>query len=136
MKLAWSSFYYKPRAKSPDLMKVEADLRDRIEAICLEQPDRAYSARFRKMVEGFDESGQPDVLLLSALLGLWERMPAEMQSHESQLHVVPFLHMEADEGLTVPYPFDPWQFFFKEFGKLFSGTELHQGKNVKPPSSG
>ena len=38
MKLARSSFYYKPRVKSPDRMKVEADLRDRIEAMCLEFP--------------------------------------------------------------------------------------------------
>ena len=42
MKLARSSFYYKPRAKSPDRMKVEADLRDRIEAICLEFPRYGY----------------------------------------------------------------------------------------------
>ena len=35
MKLARSSFYYKSRGKSPDQMKAEADLRDRIEAICL-----------------------------------------------------------------------------------------------------
>jgi len=42
MKLARSSFYYKPRAKIPDLMKVEADLRDRIEAICLEFPLYGY----------------------------------------------------------------------------------------------
>ena len=42
MKLARSSFYYKPRAKSPDRMKVEADLKDRIEAICLEFPRYGY----------------------------------------------------------------------------------------------
>jgi putative transposase len=42
MKLARSSFYYKPRAKSADRMKVEADLRDRIEAICLEFPRYGY----------------------------------------------------------------------------------------------
>ena len=42
MKLARSSFYYKPRAKSPDRMKVEADLRDRIETICLEFPRYGY----------------------------------------------------------------------------------------------
>jgi len=42
MKLARSSFYYKPRAKSPDQMKVEADLKDRIEAICLEFPRYGY----------------------------------------------------------------------------------------------
>jgi len=42
MRLARSSFYYKPRAKSPDRMKVEADLRDRIEAICLEFPRYGY----------------------------------------------------------------------------------------------
>lgn len=33
MKLARSSFYYKSRAKSPERMKVEADLMDLIEAI-------------------------------------------------------------------------------------------------------
>jgi len=42
MKLARSSFYYKPRAKSPESMKVEVDLRDRIEAICLEFPRYGY----------------------------------------------------------------------------------------------
>ena len=36
MKLARSSFYYRPKAKSPERMEAEADLRDRIEAICLE----------------------------------------------------------------------------------------------------
>jgi transposase InsO family protein len=36
MNIARSSFYYKSRAKSPDRMKAEADLRDHIEAICLE----------------------------------------------------------------------------------------------------
>ncbi len=42
MKLARSSFYYKPRSKSRDWMKAEADLRDRIEAICLEFPRYGY----------------------------------------------------------------------------------------------
>ncbi len=35
MNLARSSFYYRPKAKDPDRMKAEADLRDRIETICL-----------------------------------------------------------------------------------------------------
>ncbi len=42
MRLARSSFYYKPRAKSADQMKAEADLRDRIEAICLDFPRYGY----------------------------------------------------------------------------------------------
>jgi len=42
MRLARSSFYYKPRDKNPDWMEVEADLRDRIEAICLEFPRYGY----------------------------------------------------------------------------------------------
>ena len=42
MKLARSSFYYKPKSKSPDQMKAEADLVDRIEAICLEFPRYGY----------------------------------------------------------------------------------------------
>ena len=36
MKLARSSFYYKPKPQSPERMEAEADLRDKIEAICLE----------------------------------------------------------------------------------------------------
>ena len=36
MKLARSSFYYKPKSGSPERMEAEADLRDKIEAICLE----------------------------------------------------------------------------------------------------
>ena len=35
MNLARSSFYHKSRARSPEQMKMEADLRGRIEAICL-----------------------------------------------------------------------------------------------------
>jgi len=42
MSIARSSFYYKPRAKSPDQMEAEADLVDRIEAICLEFPRYGY----------------------------------------------------------------------------------------------
>lgn len=42
MNLARSSFYYKSRAKSPERMKMEADLRDRIETICLEFPRYGY----------------------------------------------------------------------------------------------
>jgi len=42
MKLAKSSFYYRPKAKGPDRMKTEADLRDRIEGICLEFPRYGY----------------------------------------------------------------------------------------------
>jgi len=42
MSLARSSFYYKPRARSPDRLKAEADLVDRIEAICLELPRYGY----------------------------------------------------------------------------------------------
>ena len=38
MKLARSSFYYRPKGKGPERMKAEMDLRDRIEAICLEFP--------------------------------------------------------------------------------------------------
>ena len=36
MKLAKSSFYYRPKAKGLERMEAEADLRDRIEAIFYE----------------------------------------------------------------------------------------------------
>jgi len=42
MKSARSSFYYKPKVKDPEELKKEADLRDRIEAICLEFPRYGY----------------------------------------------------------------------------------------------
>ena len=42
MNIARSTFYYKGKAKSPEQMKVEADLLDRIEAICLEFPRYGY----------------------------------------------------------------------------------------------
>jgi len=42
MNLPSSIFYYRPKAKEPDRMKAEADLRDRIEAICLEFPRYGY----------------------------------------------------------------------------------------------
>jgi putative transposase len=42
MKLAKSSFYYKPRSQSPERMETKADLRDQIEAICLEYTRYGY----------------------------------------------------------------------------------------------
>jgi transposase InsO family protein len=42
MKLARSSFYYRPRVKTSEELKKEADLRDRIEVICLELPRYGY----------------------------------------------------------------------------------------------
>ncbi|MBA7467372.1 MAG: IS3 family transposase [Dehalococcoidia bacterium] len=42
MKLAKSSFYYRPKAKGLEWMEAEADLRDRIEAICFEFPRYGY----------------------------------------------------------------------------------------------
>ncbi len=41
MKLASSSFYYKPKSKT-EQMKAEADLRDKIESICLENTRYGY----------------------------------------------------------------------------------------------
>ena len=42
MNLSRSTFYYKPKGRSPERMKAEADLMDRIEAICLEFPHYGY----------------------------------------------------------------------------------------------
>ncbi|MFC2025314.1 hypothetical protein ACFLTG_02765 [Chloroflexota bacterium] len=40
MKLARSSFYYRPKDKSPEWMEAEADLRNQIEAIFEEECQR------------------------------------------------------------------------------------------------
>ena len=42
MKLARSSFYHKPKGKTPEELQKEADLRGKIEAICLEFPRYGY----------------------------------------------------------------------------------------------
>jgi len=42
MNLARSTFYRKPKSASPDAMRSEADLMDRIEAVCLEFPRYGY----------------------------------------------------------------------------------------------
>jgi transposase InsO family protein len=42
MKLPRSNFYYKPKSQSPERMEAEADLRDKIEAICLEYNRYGY----------------------------------------------------------------------------------------------
>ena len=55
MKLSRSSFYYKPKGKSSDEMKAEADLRDRIEAICLGFPRYGY----RRVTYQLRREGKP-----------------------------------------------------------------------------
>lgn len=42
MRLSRSSYYYKPKSLSPERMETEADMRDRIEAICLEYTRYGY----------------------------------------------------------------------------------------------
>jgi len=42
MKLARSSFYYKPQSGTTEQLQTQADLRDKIEAICLEFPGYGY----------------------------------------------------------------------------------------------
>jgi transposase InsO family protein len=54
MKLARSSFYHKPKDESPDRMEKEADIRDKIEAICLEFPRYGY----RRVTEQLKREGQ------------------------------------------------------------------------------
>lgn len=49
MKLARSSFYYRPKTKGSLELKEEADLRDRIEAICLEFPRYGYRRVTRQL---------------------------------------------------------------------------------------
>jgi transposase InsO family protein len=54
MKLARSSFYHKPKDKSQEEMPEEADLRGKIEAICLEYPRYGY----RRVTEQLKREGQ------------------------------------------------------------------------------
>jgi transposase InsO family protein len=54
MKLARSSFYHKPKDKSQGEMQKEADLRDKIEVICLEHPRYGY----RRVTEQLKREGQ------------------------------------------------------------------------------
>ena len=42
MKLASSSFYYKPKSTAAERLKSETDLRDKIEAICIDFPGYGY----------------------------------------------------------------------------------------------
>ena len=54
MRLAGSSFYYQPKDKSPEKMQKEADLRGKIEAICLEFPRYGY----RRVTEQLKREGR------------------------------------------------------------------------------
>jgi len=49
MKLARSSFYYKAKAKGPEELREEANVRERIEAICLEFPRYGYRRVTRQL---------------------------------------------------------------------------------------
>ena len=53
IKLARSSFYHKPRKESPEEMQKEADLRGKIESICLEFPRYGY----RRVTEAVKREG-------------------------------------------------------------------------------
>ena len=53
IKLARSSFYHKPKSNSPEEMQNGADLRGRIEAICLEFPRYGY----RRVTETLKREG-------------------------------------------------------------------------------
>jgi len=64
MKLAHSSFYYRPKAKSPDKVKLEADLVDRIEAICLEFPRYGYRRVTKELEHEGWEANHKKVLRL------------------------------------------------------------------------
>jgi putative transposase len=64
MKLARGSFYYKPRGKGADQMKAEADLRDRIEAICLEFPRYGYRRVTHQLKHGGCQINHKRVLRL------------------------------------------------------------------------
>jgi len=55
MELSRSSFYYGPKGKSLQQMVVEADVRDRIEAICLEFPRYGY----RRVTHQLRQEGRP-----------------------------------------------------------------------------
>jgi transposase InsO family protein len=55
MGLSRSSFYYKPKGRSLQQMVVEADVRDRIEAICLEFPRYGY----RRVTHQLRQEGRP-----------------------------------------------------------------------------
>ena len=54
MKLAISSFYHKPKAKSPEETQKDADLRGEIESICLEFPRYGY----RRVTAALKREGQ------------------------------------------------------------------------------
>ena len=56
MNIAHSTFYYKNKAKNPEQMKTEADLRDRIEAMCLEFPRYSYRRVRRKWIRTTDSN--------------------------------------------------------------------------------
>ena len=55
MRLSRSSFYYKAKAPSPERMEAEANLRGRIEAICLEFPRYGY----RRVTAALKREGKP-----------------------------------------------------------------------------
>jgi putative transposase len=52
MKLARSSFYYKPQPATTEYLQVQANLRDRIEAICLEFPGYGYRRVTHELARG------------------------------------------------------------------------------------
>ena len=55
MELSRNSFYYQPKGKSHQQMVVEADVRDRIESICLEFPRYGY----RRVTHQLRQEGRP-----------------------------------------------------------------------------
>jgi hypothetical protein len=59
-----SSFYYKPGAETREYMRAEADLRDMIEAICLDFPRYGYRRVTHKLKRGGKQVNHKKVLQL------------------------------------------------------------------------
>ena len=107
MKLARSSFYYKPRSKSPDRLREEADLRDRIEAICLEIPRYGYRRVTRQLQHEGWRVNHKRVLRLMRESDLLCRVRRKGVKTTDSGHLFP-RYPNLVKGMTVTRPNQVW----------------------------
>ena len=99
MKLARSSSYYQPESENNQLLRAQADLRDRIEAICLEFPGYGYRRVTRQLKRDHRIVNHKKVLRIMRESDLLCRMKRKkVKTTDSKHHFPPLSQSDQEQS--------------------------------------